>query len=243
MIFNLLRKRQRLVHQATDALPQGVIQPLHVIGLPAGFSHRAMPFRRQHDNIRLPKITVTHRTLAIHWRQRSPEVAGRCRIPCSNRHPNDFPRVAVDGQPHPLLVPFIADERPPFITFDSQPTLFFDRMRTLRGTGRYFSCTYACSQLSETGTARAMPASEMRSSSRRSMMPLISSEMTRQAGSSTNWRPQALPAYFGFPVPFELFLITWSVWQSGQWRMPCSSMLFQGSSTIPCYHSDSRTTA
>jgi hypothetical protein len=50
-----------------------------------------------------------------------------------------------------------------------------------------------------------------------------------------------LQAYFGFPVAFDPFLMTWSVWQSGQWRMTYSSA-FQICSLTPCYHSDSRTT-
>jgi ABC-type amino acid transport system permease subunit len=44
-----------------------------------------------------------------------------------------------------------------------------------------------------------MPANGIFSSNKQSMMPLISSEMARDAGASTNWRPQALQAYFGCP--------------------------------------------
>jgi hypothetical protein len=58
----------------------------------------------------------------------------------------------------------VSHERPEFITFNSQTTLFFDRTRTSRGTLRYFSLTYVCNQRSDTPTARAMPARERRSS-------------------------------------------------------------------------------
>jgi hypothetical protein len=44
-----------------------------------------------------------------------------------------------------------------------------------------------------------------------------------------------LQAYSGFPVAFEPFLMTWSAWQSGQWRMTCSSV-FQKCSLNPCIH-------
>jgi hypothetical protein len=92
-----------------------------------------------------------------------------------------FSRIAVEGQPYLFLLVLIADKRPQLVACDGQSALLFDRTRTSRGTWRYFSLTYAWSQLSETWTARAMPASEMRSWSR---------------------------PYFGFPVPFNPFLMT-----------------------------------
>jgi glucan biosynthesis protein C len=48
-----------------------------------------------------------------------------CRFgPRSNRHTHNLTRVAVNRQPNPLLAPFVADERPQFITLEGQAPLF-----------------------------------------------------------------------------------------------------------------------
>jgi len=65
VVLPLLRERQGLAHQAADPLPQRVVQPLDMAGLPAVFAHWTVAFRWEDAGIGVRKIAVAHRTLAI----------------------------------------------------------------------------------------------------------------------------------------------------------------------------------
>lgn len=122
MILDLFRERQCFAYQATNALPQRVVQSLDATGLSARFADGPMAFRRQHAGVRIPKIAVADGTLAINGWQRFPQGPGCRFITGTDGDPDNFSCVAVKGQPHPLFVPFVAHKRPPFITFDGQPS-------------------------------------------------------------------------------------------------------------------------
>jgi hypothetical protein len=66
MIVNLFRERerQRFPHQATDPLPEHVVQALDMARLSAFLADGTMPLRRQHTRIRFPEIGVTDGILA-----------------------------------------------------------------------------------------------------------------------------------------------------------------------------------
>jgi len=124
VVLPLRRERQGLARQAAHPLPQRVVEPFDATGLPAVFANRAMSFRREDTDRGVPKITVTNSTLAIDRWQRFLQLTRRRGITRSDSHPDYFPCVAVESQPHPFLVVFIADKRPQFVALDSQSALF-----------------------------------------------------------------------------------------------------------------------
>jgi len=186
MMFDLFRERQRLPHQAADPLPERVVQALDMACLAAFLAYRTLPFRRQHAGVRIPAIAGTDRTLAIHGGQRLPALVRGCFITSSDCDPDHVARVTVTGQPHPRFVACMAHKRPAFVTCDGQPAFFLDRTCTWRGWSAYVALTDDCNQRSDTPTARAMPARDMRSRKRRSLRAFVSSGMRRSGGSPTN---------------------------------------------------------
>ena len=125
MIFDLLRKGQRFVHQATDSLPQRVVQTLDMAGLSAFLADRPVPFRRQDTRRGIPKIAGTYCTLPIHGLQRLLELLRGCFVMCSDGYPNNFPCVTVKRQSHPFLLVLVVNKRSPFITSDGQSAFWF----------------------------------------------------------------------------------------------------------------------
>ena len=141
MISQLFRKRECSAYQSTTALAQRIIEPLDMIGLTTLLPDRPMPFGWQDGRIRLPKIRVADRTLAIDHRKRGPEFA-RCGFGSRpNRHAHDFACVAIERKPDPFLAAFLADKRPEFITFQNQAPLFCSVTVTERGTAAYLAFT------------------------------------------------------------------------------------------------------
>lgn len=65
VIGHLFRERERLAHQATTALAQGIVEPFDMIGLATLFANCPMPFRGQDGGIRFPKVGVADRALPI----------------------------------------------------------------------------------------------------------------------------------------------------------------------------------
>ncbi len=123
-----LRERQGLPNQAADALAQRIIQPLDAIGFAARFSPWAMSLGGKEQRISFAKIALCDGTLARDPRQRLPQLAGGDLTAVPNRYPNNFPGVAVNRQPDPLLVSLVVDERPQFVTFEGQSSFFWDAL-------------------------------------------------------------------------------------------------------------------
>jgi hypothetical protein len=138
MIGKFFRERQRFSHQASNALPQRVVAPFNMTGFAAGFVHRAMSFRRQHLPIRRPEIRITHGTLPIHPRQGLPQPLGPLPIPAAEKHPHDFLACHVFGQPQPLLIAFVPDKGPQFVSFEGQAAWWFVLHRDLFWHRRIF---------------------------------------------------------------------------------------------------------
>jgi len=124
MILQLFGKRQGFAHQAADALPQGGVEAFTMVRLSTVLSHRPMAFRRQDRRVRIPNIALRHRTLAVDRRQRRPQLLICRLVTGTNRDSHDFTGVAVEGQPDPLRIPFVANKRPHLVTRDGQSAFF-----------------------------------------------------------------------------------------------------------------------
>jgi hypothetical protein len=105
-------------------LSQRAVEPLNVISLTTIFANGPMSLARQHRFISFPAVAITDSTLTINGRQGLPERSSSCSGAIADMHPHNLTGVSIDGEPNPLLIPFMADKRPSLITFHRQAPFF-----------------------------------------------------------------------------------------------------------------------
>jgi hypothetical protein len=174
-------------------LPQGGVAAFTMVRLSTVLSHRPMAFRRQDHGVRIPRIALRHRTLAVDWRQRRPPLLSCRLLTGTYRDSHDFTGVAVAGQPDPLLIPCVANKRPHLVARDRQ-SAFFCAYAHLAWDVVIVLVDIRVQPMLRNLDGPCDPRQRDFSSSKRSIRALVSSEMIRKWGSSTQWRPHALHA-------------------------------------------------
>ena len=75
--------------------------------------------------IRFPKVGIARGPLPIDIGQRIPECLGTFGATITDMNADNFSGVTVNGEPNPLFLLFISDERPHFVALDSQLEMSF----------------------------------------------------------------------------------------------------------------------
>ena len=72
-----LGKREGLAHKTRQALPQGVVPALDVVGLSRFFAPRAMLLLGQHGGIAVPKVALQQAAFVSRWNPAPQHATGR----------------------------------------------------------------------------------------------------------------------------------------------------------------------
>jgi hypothetical protein len=120
MIGELLGERQRLAHQAGDALTQRVVEPLDVIGFAGQRADRLMLRGGNHSFVHDVLICIKCRVLPISRRNLRPQALGTRAAAVTDVKGNHLTRRGVHGDPNPLLVRVLRHEAAHFICFHLQ---------------------------------------------------------------------------------------------------------------------------
>ena len=76
VVREFLGERQRVADEARDALAQGVIEALDMIGFPGVLRDGFMPFRRNHPGIGIVLIRMEYGPLTVRFRNLRPQALG-----------------------------------------------------------------------------------------------------------------------------------------------------------------------
>lgn len=115
-----LTETERPPDKPGEPLPEGVVPPLDVVGLARLLAAGAVPALRDDLSVRLPEVREAQ-ARPVGVRDAVPQAAARPLSPVADRVGDDLPRPAAQGQPDPLFVPSMADERPQLIEFQAVP--------------------------------------------------------------------------------------------------------------------------
>lgn len=96
-----------------------------MVGFSAFLSNGTVLFLGESGGIGLPEIRISDGSFPVFSRQGEPQFIGGLLAPVTNVNADNFPCVPVDGKPNPLFFIMLSDERPQFVTFDSQAAGFF----------------------------------------------------------------------------------------------------------------------
>jgi hypothetical protein len=107
-------KRERLAHQCSESLAQGVVPALDVCRLPGSFPYPDMLRRREHGLVRLPEIRVAG-GCAPGSGHLLPQIAAALLAAITQAASDNLPRVAVQRHPDPSRFGFRAHKRPKFV--------------------------------------------------------------------------------------------------------------------------------
>lgn len=102
------RKGGGLASESADALAQGAVESLHVIGWPALLA-LLQQFLRPDPRISLPDIGKTQRNF-VGQRNTIPQHAAGAHAPTADGIGHNLPGAAAQGQPQPLFVFALQDE-------------------------------------------------------------------------------------------------------------------------------------
>jgi hypothetical protein len=83
-----------------------------------------MTLAGQHGFVSLLKVAVADGALSINRRQRLPKRSCPGSGAITNMHPDNLTGIAVDGEPNPLFVAFVADQGPSLVTGHRQVPFF-----------------------------------------------------------------------------------------------------------------------
>jgi len=103
MISQLFGEGQCVPHQTGDALPQGVIETLNVVGLPGLLRDGFVSCRRNHPCVDGILVGIEHCPLAVHRGQVVPQLFRTVITTISHMKRNDLARLLVCGDSDPLL--------------------------------------------------------------------------------------------------------------------------------------------
>ncbi len=109
-----LRKGQRLAHKASQALTQGQVPALDMVGLARAFSNWVMLIVGQDGLVALPKIAI-QQAMPVRERDTTPEQAAGGLAAVTDGIGDDLARATAQRQPDPTFILFRAYERPQFI--------------------------------------------------------------------------------------------------------------------------------
>ena len=108
MVIQLFGKCQRLPDQTRHPVTQGVVEAFDVVGKAAVFTCRDVVVR------------VADGRLVVGFGQRVPQSLRARSAAVTDMHADDGEGLPVQGQPDPLLVAFVADERPQLVAFQAK---------------------------------------------------------------------------------------------------------------------------
>jgi hypothetical protein len=114
--------RQRVADQARDALPQGVIETLDVVGFPSVLRDRLVSLCRNHTCVGIILICIEDGLLTGHPGDLGPQRFGTAATPITDVKRNHLAGLSVHGNPDPLPISLLLHEAPRFIGFGFQPS-------------------------------------------------------------------------------------------------------------------------
>ena len=141
VIFNFLRKRQRVSDEARNSLPHRIVKTFDMICKSGFLSDGFMPLNRNNRFICFPKICKTNGALSVNRRHAVPQSLGSDSASVTDVNTENFAGISVNRQPNPLLVVFVSNKRPHLVALQDQAIFFFDRNWTSRATCSYLALT------------------------------------------------------------------------------------------------------
>ena len=120
MVIQLFGKCQRLPDQTRHTVTQGVVEAFDVVGKAAVFTCRDMAVFGEDLGIGLPIVRVADGRLSVGFGQRVPQSLRARPAAVTDMHADDGAGLPVQSQPDPLLVAFVADERPQLVAFQAK---------------------------------------------------------------------------------------------------------------------------
>lgn len=118
MVGQLLRECQRVTHHTGDALPQGVVEALNVVGFPGFLRDGVVLRRRTHPCVGFILIRIECRQLPVHGGQVSPQLLRTVATAIAEVQGNEWPRLLGPGDPGPWRVGLLLHEAPHLIRFN-----------------------------------------------------------------------------------------------------------------------------
>lgn len=116
----VLTERERFPNQVGTALTQGVVEPFNMCGFACLLADGPVPFGRDHAAIGGIEIRIADGPFAIVGWERSPQPPTGFGGPITDREPDHPARLALQGDPDPDLLPFVADKGPQFIDLEDR---------------------------------------------------------------------------------------------------------------------------
>src|SRR5262245_19398144 len=114
-------ERESLTHQTGDTLPQGIVEPLDVIGFACFLGDGLVPLRRNHAGVGVISIRMEGGLFTVDHRNLGPQRFGTVTTAIAHMKRNDLVRGRVHRDPHPLLVDLLLHETPQFIGLSFEP--------------------------------------------------------------------------------------------------------------------------
>jgi hypothetical protein len=120
MVRQLFGEGQGVPDEAGDALPQRVVEPLEVIGFPRVLRDGFVLRHRNNPCVDGILIRIDRCLHTVHRRQLGLQLFGTLVTSIPDVERNDWPRLLVHGDPHPLLVSLFHHNAPHLIRFHLQ---------------------------------------------------------------------------------------------------------------------------
>ena len=117
VVLDLLGESQRVADETRQALPQGVVEALNVVGFPGFFHDGLVALSRDDTLVHVILVCVKRGVVLIDLGNRGPQGFGTLAATSANVKRKNLARDGVHGQPHPLLVGFLLDKAPHVVGF------------------------------------------------------------------------------------------------------------------------------